>query len=468
MAGLYQFTEPSDLLDAKMRVDGLSGRYVQLLSHLRCYCFADEVARLFIDGTWVGNTKDAEGNVIFQYSLMQYQLAFTVTYDENGTPNPFEFQGSRTAASSSPPGSPEAVAGKQVVPNPPQPPTPDWAEDPPLLKANMIIGLFGVGAPFMLVAIKKALQWRKERNEKLTRALDAQGKRMTTIAERWVEAAAAIAKASGPDKEFTTAGLQEDLDGAIESSVNTEMTKWTDAGNTIDTFNTKAAVDAARTSVRAKLQDVYREKKLQSILESFDGFNDVLNPEQAGRAANDVVSSRLAQTEMYVNTTKVSWVTDRAKRWVSSKLAEDAAGRVEAAQSSVDFAREDLVRRRARITELKTEREKYKVDHAHEAETPDYLAHVKEMDDEVADLDADAQKIAAEERNHEQAAEEAKSEHEQHEKETTDLYVYQLVSSSCTSRLCTNMTRAHSAMRWSCPVLQYDRCRMQHLTFEQC
>lgn len=333
--------------------------------------------------------------MVFTYSGNHFSLVFSVTYDATGVPNPFKF-------STSDPNAVQAQ-GKQVVPQPPQPPPQDWTSTPGWMQAGMIMTVFGGGLPLLLAFLQKVKKIQQDRNDKASaeslKALGKHANRLRVMLEASAEAVGTLSSEL-EDGDFQVTNHQDEVEQAIEAQVNGDM----DQQHDVDTPNVEVIRANAENALKYSLLEAYKEAKGAQILQSFDKFNQVLGEDGKARVVNKVIEARLQRNNIYSNPQNLDWFKDTVQAFVLKFQTDTAGDQVTAAEAARDMAQRDFTAAQAEHQRVVQERETFMAAHGKNPDnmTPaEYKAHLDELRETITRLDGAAEQAQKEVLTHE-------------------------------------------------------------------
>jgi hypothetical protein len=299
----------------------------------------------------VGSSTNANGDVIFTYGAYNYSLDFDVTYAADGTPNPFQFSGTRTITVSGTTTT-DTVTGTQVIPQPPQPPVQDWASKPGWSDTDTIITIFGGGIPMTFGFIKWVLGKKKvdEYKENIKKFLDHIFKTGEDVAGHG-EAAA------NPQIVL----LRDRIMDAIREAVATEAQSQPDIMHP----DMAAVSAAAAKQLSDTIVEIYMEQRGSAMLQNLLGFSQALSPQRLEQLTRSVIAERMQNVPLFADPGDQPLVNHLAQAEVSrlqaaeyQEVADEAHARHDSIQDQVAEEQQEVQNDRSEVVvEQSKERE---------------------------------------------------------------------------------------------------------------
>lgn len=344
----------------------------------------------------MSNSTDAAGNVVFNYLDKPFSLVFSVTYNDSGVPNPYEFSSSPDAKTQ--------ASGKQVVPKADDPPAEDWTQKPEWMRAGTIITIFGGGIPLLLSGLKELLSWIKGKDAKDREALEKTMGDLGKLSDRYKEilnqaqaAAEALNELDVSNQKFDLSNCQKEIETAIDISVNKTMENRADPSNQDLTIIRKKAAEA----IKDKISVLYEEIEGEKIFERLNKFNLILDAVGKRSVIDNIIEKRISAFDLVKQPFTVDWFSAVVDKSVAKKRSADVAaeiGRSEETskswQKQAENTREQMENFRK---QLATERFEAQVDKhmVENGEAPNKTdaereAAIKSLNDKISSLDREA------------------------------------------------------------------------------
>jgi hypothetical protein len=314
--------------------------------------------RVYFGATGVDSSTDDVGNVTFTYTTSTkytYSISFTASYNDDGTPKPFEFSGSRSGTDPKDPTKSvtDDVSGTQVVATPANPPTVDWTQMPGWMQASTILTVFGTGIPLFFELLKACRNAIGEKlNEKTWTDLNKLAKeRIKDMAD--AAANVAIQQLDDPANEPAQVVFHlDDIANAVDRGVVTEVQRQPDPQN----LDLAAVRNAADLEWQGRLREISLEQNGAAINQAMSPFGELLDIGNQQRSMNLVVDHTIQAVDSATRSSQ--YFGDVMATSVARLQANDARERVVAHNNAHDIAQQELqeVQERKRQNELELQR----------------------------------------------------------------------------------------------------------------
>ena len=199
-----------------------------------------------------------------------YEIQFNISYDDNDTPKPTTFTGSRRPSGGIAVTAVTAVSGTQLTD-----PQSNFVTDPPAATAAWAFGLAGGGFTFLVYFIDKFRENKKKNLEKQAENV----RKGVSKADAALNAKAAAAAEAG-FKNMNLEDFRVQIEQKIRSSVKTSM----DANKSPDEISNDAAAAA-----KGKVKEFATEYLRSNILGDLAQFKNVLGRFIVDRAVGNAI-----------------------------------------------------------------------------------------------------------------------------------------------------------------------------------
>lgn len=290
----------------------------------------------------MNSSADNVGNITFSYKtsiLYTYTISFISSYNDDGTPQPFTFIGSRSGTDSQDPTKTlkDTVSGTQVVATPASPPTVDWTQMPGWMQASTILTVFGTGIPLFYSLLKATRNYIEKKLEEqpyldFIELAKGRGKNMADVA-----ANVAIQQVDNHVVDVAPLVVQpSDVDNAVEMGVATGVQRQPDSQN----LDLAAVRSEAEVIWRDRVRERFLELNGAAVNQAMSPFSDLLDANGQQRAVEQVASHATSAASSAISSSQ--YFGDVMASSVARIQANDARERVVAANTAHDRAQQEL------------------------------------------------------------------------------------------------------------------------------
>lgn len=324
--------------------------------------------RVYIGGIYVGNSTDDRGNVVWDMNGFHYEIQFNISYDDNDTPKPTTFTGSRRPSGGT---AVTAVSGTQLTD-----PQSNFVTDPPAATAAWAFGLAGGGFTFLVYFIDKFRENKKKNLEKQSENV----RKGVSKADATLNAKAAAAAEAG-FKNMNLEDFRVQIEQKIRSSVKTSM----DANKSPDEVSNDAAAAA-----KGKVKEFATEYLQSNILGDLAQFKNVLGRFIVDRAVGNAIGQAVDARSGRFNAdgSYMVAITGAEVARYAVEAKEAAAGTITADLARVKIAADEEFKK---LKQKKESRDDYAEEKKKEHMTDQDLendAQYQSLSDEIAKQEA--------------------------------------------------------------------------------
>ncbi|KAL4261750.1 hypothetical protein AB1N83_007084 [Pleurotus pulmonarius] len=229
VAGMYKFTEPSDMVQTRMEVVPTTGQ-------------------IYINGVAKQNDVDEQGRVVWKDGGLTYTITFEARYEDDGAPKPITFGGTRKGSGENV----TVVKGEQRIP------AAHWTAADWALTAAWMATMFGTGFGVVVWALDH-FQKGTDREAAQRRFVDGAERASAALPDMLDDAAAPLVDLSD---------FQRDIEGSMEMSVYDSLRTIPEA----DTTNIERTRQAAGSEGISQMRELIAETIQPSLRKAYEPY----------------------------------------------------------------------------------------------------------------------------------------------------------------------------------------------------